>query len=145
MNSNSFDFNYLVRFITLCPMKLRNSLLVGFLTFGCGVTAWGMEMVMAPSAAQAYTARLDVMLDRAPNEPYESIVRRAENVARAAIQRGFDQDLLANEVSVIVVGRNGGMASPVVSVWVTRSQWQTRPDAKRWATYYRGSKSLLGF
>lgn len=102
-------------------------------------------MVLAPTPAQAYTARIDVTLDRASNEPYEAIVRRAENVARAAIQRGFDQDLLANEVSVVVVGRNGGMASPVVSVWVTRSQWQARPDAKRWATYYRGSKALLGF
>lgn len=145
MNPNSLDFDCFVRFVTLCPMKLRNSLLVGFFTFGCGVTAWGIDMVLAPTPAQAYTARIDVTLDRASNEPYEAIVRRAENVARAAIQRGFDQDLLANEVSVVVVGRNGGMASPVVSVWVTRSQWQARPDAKRWATYYRGSKALLGF
>jgi hypothetical protein len=145
MNHNSFKFDRFVRFVTLCPMKLRNSLIVGFLSFGCGATLWGMDAVTAPNPVQAYAARLDVMLDRAPNESYDAIVRRAETVARAAIQRGFDRDLLANEVSVVVIGRNGGMASPVVSVWVTRSQWQTRPDAKRWATYYRGSKSLLGF
>ncbi|MCU0548097.1 MAG: hypothetical protein MUC48_02000 [Leptolyngbya sp. Prado105] len=126
-------------------MKLRNSLMVGFLTLGCGAAVWGIDAVTTPNSVQAYTTRLDVTLDRRPNETYDSLVRRAEVVARAAIQRGFDRDLLANEVSVVIVGRNGGMASPVVSVWVTRSQWQSRPDAKRWATYYRGSKSLLGF
>lgn len=140
MNLNSFCLDRSVRFVTLCPMKLRNSLIAGF--FACGAVL-GLDAVTAP--VQAYTARLDVTIDRAPSETYDSIVRRAEVVARAAVQRGFDRDLLANEVSVIIVGRNGGMASPVISVWVTRSQWQSRPDTKRWATYYRGSKSFLGF
>lgn len=145
MNHIFFSFDGFVRFLTLAPMKLRNSLILSVLTLGLGATIWGADTITAPKAVQAYTARLDVMLDRAPNETYEGMVRRAEIVARAAIQRGFDRDLLANEVSVVVVGRNGGMASPVVSVWVTRSQWQTRPDARRWATYYRGSRALLGF
>lgn len=145
MNHNFFSFDRFVRFLTLSPMKLRNSLILSFLTLGLGAAVWGIEAISAPKVVQAYTARLDITLDRAPDETYEGIVRRGEIVARAAIQRGFDRDLLANEVSVVVVGRNGGLASPVISVWVTRSQWQTRPDPKRWATYYRGSKAFLGF
>jgi hypothetical protein len=137
MNHNFSYFDRVVAFLT--AMKFRNSLILSFLTLGLGA---GLG---AAIPAQAYTTRLDVTLDRAPNETYDGVVRRAEVVARAAIQRGFDQDLLANEVSVVIVGRNSGMASPIVSVWVTRSQWQARPDAKRWATYYRNSKSFLGF
>lgn len=137
MNHIFFSFDRFVRFLTFSRMKIRNSLILSFLTLGLSA--------MVPNAVQAYTARLDVTLDRAPNETYEGIVRRAEIVARAAIQRGFDRDLLANEVSVVVVGRNSGMASSLISVWVTRSQWQARPETKRWATYYRGSRAFLGF
>jgi hypothetical protein len=145
MNHTLFSFDRFVRFLTFSPMKFRNSLILSFLTLGFGATVWGIDAISAPNAVQAYTARLDIMLDRAPDETYEGMIRRAEIVARAAVQRGLDRDLLANEVSVVVVGRSSGMASSLVSVWVTRSQWQARPDVKRWATYYRGSKAFLGF
>ncbi|MBE9013540.1 hypothetical protein IQ250_25430 [Pseudanabaenaceae cyanobacterium LEGE 13415] len=138
------NFSRIVRFLT-SPMNFRSSLVLGLLTLGCGASVWGIEAIVSPIAAQAYTARLEVMLDRAPNETYEGMVRRAELVARTAAQRGFDRDLLANQVSVVVVGRNGGMAAPVVTLWVTRSQWQQRPEVRRWATYYRNSAALLGF
>lgn len=138
------NFTRVVRFLT-STMNFRSSLVLGFLSLGCGATVLGIEAIVAPVAVQAYTARVEVMLDRAANESYEGMVRRAELVARTAAQRGFDRDLLANEVSVVVVGRNGGMAAPVVTLWVTRSQWQQRPEARRWATYYRNSSRLLGF
>ncbi|HTL89140.1 MAG TPA: hypothetical protein VL134_07050 [Leptolyngbya sp.] len=124
-------------------MTLRSSLILSVLALGS--TAWGIETIGSPIAVQAYTSRMEVTLDRAPNETYNGLVRRAELVARAAAQRGFDRDLLANEMSVVVVGRNGGMAAPVMTLWVTRSQWQSRPEARRWATYYRNSAALLGF
>lgn len=138
------NFFRTVRFLT-SPMNFRSSVVLGVLTLGCGAAVWGIEAIVAPVAVQAYTARIEVMLDRTPNETYEGMVRRAELVARTAAQRGFDRDLLANEVSVVVVGRNGGMAAPVVTLWVTRSQWQERPETRRWATYYRNLATLLGF
>ncbi|MER3433477.1 MAG: hypothetical protein C4288_08605 [Leptolyngbya sp. ERB_1_1] len=141
MNHNFFT---VVRFLTSL-MASRSSLILSLLALGCGVTAGGIPALVAPIAVQAYTSRLEVSLDRAPNETYDGLIRRAELVARAATQRGFDRDLLASEVSVIVVGRNGSMAAPVVTMWVTRSQWQSRPEARRWATYYRNSAVLLGF
>lgn len=138
MNRN---FSSVIRFLT--PMTLRSSLVLSLFTLGCAV--WSIDAVVAPIAAEAYMSRIEVTLDRAPNESYESLVRRAELVSRAAAQRGFDRDLLANEMSVVIVGRNGGIAAPVVTLWVTRSQWQSLPDARRWATYYRNSAALLGF
>lgn len=138
------NFSRVVRFLT-STMNFRSSLVLGFLSLGWGATVWGIDAIVAPISVQAYTARVEVMLDRAASESYEGMVRRAELVARTAAQRGFDRDLLANEVSVVVVGRNGGMAAPVVTLWVTRSQWQQRPETRRWATYYRNSSRLLGF
>ncbi|MBD1822619.1 hypothetical protein H6F51_08925 [Cyanobacteria bacterium FACHB-DQ100] len=135
------SFSIVVRSLT--PMAFRSSLVLSLLTFGCAM--WSIEAIVAPIATEAYTSRIEVTLDRGSSETYESLVRRAELVARTAAQRGFDRDLLASEMSIVIVGRNGGMAAPVVTLWVTRSQWQSLPDARRWATYYRNSAGLLGF
>lgn len=128
----------------LLTAQIQSSLATfGIIVLTCG-TIGAIEATI-PTIAQAYTTRLDVVLDRAPSETYDGLVRRAELVARAAAQRGFDRDLLATEVSIRVTGRNGGFEAPVLSLTVTRSQWQARPDARRWATYYRGGSALLGF
>ncbi|MEP0980889.1 hypothetical protein [Leptolyngbya sp. FACHB-17] len=124
-------------------MAFRSSLVLSLLTFGCAM--WSIDAIVAPIAAEAYTSRIEVTLDRGSSETYESLVRRAELVARTAAQRGFDRDLLASEMSIVIVGRNSGMAAPVVTLWVTRSQWQSLPETRRWATYYRNSAGLLGF
>ncbi len=102
------------------------------------------EMV-APQVVQAYTTRVDVSLDRLPNEQYDALIRRAEIVARAAAQRSFDRDILTSEVSVIVIGRNQGTETPILTLDVSRVQWSGRPDTRRWATYYKTAAVLLGF
>lgn len=141
----NFDLPGVVRFLTLMNSRLNFRASLAFSLFACGTAVWGIDAMVAPIAVHAYTSRIEVIVDRAPNETYEGLVRRAELVARTAAQRGFDRDLLASEVSVIVIGRNGGMAAPVVTLWVTRSQWQSQPETRRWATYYRNSSALIGF
>ena len=84
-------------------------------------------------------------LDRLPNEQYDALIRRAEIIARAAAQRSFDRDILTSEVSVIVIGRNQGTETPILTLDVSRVQWSGRPDTRRWATYYRTASALLGF
>ncbi len=106
---------------------------------------WLSEGAIAPQVVQAYTTRVDVALDRLPSESYEALIRRAEIVARAAAQRGFDRDILTSEVSVIVIGRNQGSETPILTLDVSRVQWSSRPDTRRWATYYKTSAALLGF
>ncbi len=104
-----------------------------------------LEGAIAPQVVRAYTARVDVALDRLPNEQYDALIRRAEIIARAAAQRSFDRDILASEVSVIVIGRNQGTETPILTLDVSRVQWSGRPDTRRWATYYKTSAALLGF
>ena len=104
---------------------------------------WLTQAAIAPSVAQAYTARVDVTLDRRPGETYETLLRRAEAAARAAAQRGFDRDILATQVLVIISAQSEGSVVPVMTLDVSRNQWRGRPDPQRWATYFRSSQALL--
>jgi hypothetical protein len=100
---------------------------------------------IAPQAVQAYTARVDLLIDRLPQESYETILRRAEAAARATTQRSFDQDILVTEVSVIISAQNQGAIAPILSLEVSRPQWQKRPDPQLWTNYFKTARTLLLF
>jgi hypothetical protein len=107
-------------------------------------SAWIGNDAIAPSPAYAYVSRVDVAIDVFPGETYETVLRRAESVARAAAQRSFDRDILISEVAVIVVGKNRGASVQVLTLQASRAQWRGRPDPRRWAIYYPAAKVLLG-
>ncbi len=107
--------------------------------------SWLTTAAIAPQIAQAYTAKLNVSLNRQLGESYESFVRRAEAVARAAAQRSFDGDVLVTEVAVTIIGENNGAIAPLLSLEVSRQSWRSRPDPQRWARYFPNTESLLGF
>jgi hypothetical protein len=109
------------------------------------VPMWLITDAIAPQIVQAYTARVDLAIDRLPEENYETLLRRAEMVARAAAQRSFDQDILVTEVSIIITAQNQGMIAPVLALEVSRNEWKKRPDPQRWATYFKTARSLLLF
>jgi hypothetical protein len=107
--------------------------------------SWMIGVAIAPQSAQAYTSAVNVSLSRQPGESYQSFVRRAEAVARAAAQRSFDRDILVTEVAVTITGQNDGAIAPILSLEVTRQSWRSRPDPQRWATYFPNTQSLLRF
>ena len=123
--------------------QLRHTAATFVLSIGLGLGLASLQAILRPAPAQAYVAQLAVSLDSGPSNSYRTIVRRAEQVARAAAQRSFDNDILITEVNVTVTGSNGGVAMPVLSLNVSRNQWRGQPNAKRWATYYPMSESLL--
>jgi hypothetical protein len=106
-------------------------------------SAWVGQLAIQPPIAQAYKNRTDVRLARLKDETYQSIIRRAEIVARAAAQRSFDRDILISEVSIMVIGEYQGAEAPLLMLEVSRQNWRQRPDTRRWATYYRTAKQLL--
>lgn len=120
---------------------------LGLMTvLGLSAGVWGMQAAIAPSVVQAYTSRVSVSIEvSSPNERYENFLRRAELVARAAVQRSFDTDLLITEALVTVVGEHRGLVAPVLEIKVTRPQWRSRPDPAYWATYFSTARSLLGY
>ncbi|MBD2439431.1 hypothetical protein [Nostoc sp. FACHB-110] len=109
------------------------------------VPVWFAAEIMSSQIVRAYTARVDLIIDRLPDENYETTLRRAEATARAAAQRSFDQDILATDVSIIVSVQSYGAIAPILSLEVSRPQWRSRPDTQRWATYFKTARSLLFF
>jgi hypothetical protein len=115
------------------------------LLLGTALPVWGITEGIAPQIVRAYTARADIVIDRLPEETYETMLRRAEAAARAGAQRSFDQDILITEVSVIISGQNYGAIAPILDLRVNRQQWRNRPDPQVWATYFKSARSLLLF
>ncbi|MBD2019590.1 hypothetical protein H6F43_05245 [Leptolyngbya sp. FACHB-36] len=105
--------------------------------------SWLIASTIVSPSAQAYTADVSFALDVQPDESYDTLLRRAEAVARAAAQRSFDRDILVTDVAVAVSAQNRATIVPVLSLNVSRSQWQSRPDPQVWATYYRTAQALL--
>ncbi|AUT03854.1 hypothetical protein CLI64_27595 [Nostoc sp. CENA543] len=130
-------------FISQFDKKIRTFPLVFLLL--APVSVWIVTETISPQIARAYTARVDLIIDRLPDEGYEAILRRAEMTARAAAQRSFDKDILVTDVSVIVSVQSYGAIAPILTLGVSRQQWRTRPDPRRWATYYKYARSLLRF
>ncbi|HLP90694.1 MAG TPA: hypothetical protein VK184_19205 [Nostocaceae cyanobacterium] len=109
------------------------------------VPIWMSTEAIAPQIVRAYSARVDISIDRLPDENYETLLRKAEAAARAAAQRSFDQDILVTEVSVIVSADNYGAIAPILALEVSRLEWKKRPDPQRWATYFKTARDLLKF
>jgi hypothetical protein len=129
----------------LMPSKIRqSSLRATGLAIWLGAAAVAPIVIsLMPSSVQAYTARVNVAIEREGDESYEALLQRAELIARAAAQRSFDRDILINDVSVMIVAQSQGVEVPILSLGVSRQQWRSRPDPRRWATYYKTAKTLL--
>jgi hypothetical protein len=107
------------------------------------VVSVALGLSLYPSIARAYSARTDVVIDRLSDETFDAMRQRAEVIARAAAQRSFDRDVLISDVAVNIVARHNGAELPIMTLGVSRLNWQNRPDVRRWATYYRSSQVLL--
>lgn len=146
MSTNSFYRPYSRRRKRPLNQRLSASFApVGLaLLLGTSGALWLTEALIMPKAAHAYTSRLNLFLTLEDEEPYGSLVRRANMAARAGAQRSFDQDLLITEVVINVTGENSdGIAVPVLNLRVSRQEWSQQPITEYWATYFRGAESLL--
>ncbi|MBW4473675.1 MAG: hypothetical protein KME45_25355 [Stenomitos rutilans HA7619-LM2] len=126
------------------PVIRRWRLLPTGLAVMVGLAASGLiTQTIAPPTVHAYTGTVNVTIDVQPSETYDTLVRRAEAIARAATQRSFDRDILVTDVSIMVIAQSASSTVPVLSLTTTRPQWRSQPDPRRWATYYSTSKALL--
>jgi hypothetical protein len=107
-------------------------------------------VITTPAWAQTTTrinsngTRVDVTLNRQPNESYDTLVGRAQAAARNALTRSFNQNPSAKRVSVTILGQNAGQIVPILALNVDRQTWASGQDLQRLATYFPKSRSLLG-
>ncbi|MDY6786390.1 MAG: hypothetical protein SW833_28420 [Cyanobacteriota bacterium] len=121
------------------------SLALSSTILGLAGLQWLGASAIAPPAAIAYTARTSIPLVRQGDESFESFLRRAEAIARAAAQRSFDSDILVTNVSITILGQNSGSVLPVLILNVSRPDWRRQPEAQRWGRYFPNAPVLLGF
>lgn len=107
--------------------------------------SWITNELLIPQIAQADTARITLSLESQPNETYETLLSRAEAVVQAAVKGNFEQNGEIGYVTVTVTAENSGATAPLISLEVSRTQWQKNPDIQRWGTYFQTARSLLGF
>ncbi len=133
-------------FIPLMPLMAKKIRITNaVLLLSTAVPTWLVSEALTPQIVQAYTNRVDLEITRFPGDNYQSLLRRAEAVARAAAQRSFDKDILVTDVSVVVSAQNFGAIAPVLELNVSRNQWRNRPDTQRWAKYFKMARTLLFF
>ena len=123
----------------------KNHLASLLLLLGIGGGVWITHEVMVPQIAQAETARASITVDRQGDETYETLLRRAEEAAKEVAQHSFDQNNLVTDVAITILAENQGAIVPVLSIQVSRPQWNRRSDTQRWVTYYPSAKFLLRF
>lgn len=114
--------------------------------FSLTAVSYGLLLTVAPKVARAYTAR--VQLTISPNyaeESFETMMRRAEAIARAATQRSLDNDVLVTDVNVIIFIEHHGSTVPALGLKVSRKNWKKFPDPLKWTHRYPGAASLLKF
>lgn len=122
----------------VCSLFLAQSAMLVLLA-GSG---WQM---LTPQPLSASMAGLELSVQAQNGETYEALVERALQVAKTAVEKAFAADRQQDTVSISVSGQNQGAIAPILRLTVTRTQWQTQPEAQRWASFYPSSKLLLGF
>lgn len=128
--------------------------------FGASSATWLMQSVLALPTdlqglsenrsnsfliAQTNVAQVEVFVPRQGDEPYETLLSRAEFAVRAAADRNFRQNSSITNVRVIASAESNGIVSPIISLRLNRNQWNSQPDIMALATYFPSTKTLLGF
>lgn len=74
---------------------------------------------------------------------HRNLVRQAESLLAEAINRQFSQNASLSTLQVEVMGDRNGEIIPVLTVTVSRAQWQANPQVSAWSRYYNASYALL--
>ncbi|MFO8040131.1 MAG: hypothetical protein R6U67_11865 [Sodalinema sp.] len=104
-----------------------------------------IPLLTPPALVQAATERLTVTLSPQPGERFRDLLTRAETIAQEEIQQTFNADIVVSDVSLVVMGENQGLMTPLLSVDVRRDRWRRNPQLSEWVQYYSNAEELLGF
>ncbi|NJO72329.1 MAG: hypothetical protein HC833_00240 [Leptolyngbyaceae cyanobacterium RM1_406_9] len=74
---------------------------------------------------------------------HNALIAQAESLLGEAIDRQFSQNANLSTLQVDVVGDRHGEMIPVLTVTVSRTQWQANPQVSAWSRYYNASYALL--
>jgi len=100
--------------------------------------------MLQPPPANAISARANLSLEAISGESFRDVVSRAEALAQDEIDVRFGNDITISRVSLVVLGSNGGLSAPLLSLELNRADWRRNADITQYARYYPDSRTLLG-
>ncbi len=109
------------------------------------------SLVVSQAQSVDRTRRLVLELPLHGQSQPEDMMRQAESLVQQTLAQQFQSSLgqttgssvqTVERVQLMVLGNRNGTVLPLVSVTVSRAQWQQHPQAKAWLQYY-ASQSLL--
>jgi len=130
--------NYLDRPLNSLLYVLRSALTVGP-RVSILLTAIGL---FTASPAWAEVWQVNRVLSANTELELENLGTQAETIAQTELERGFAQASVS-EVRAMFSGEWAGQVVPLLSLTVTRVQWQKSPRASAWAKRFGGGESLL--
>ncbi|MGV0024316.1 hypothetical protein [Phormidesmis priestleyi] len=113
---------------------------------GLPLQKWVISALLVGSmATPAHAANRQIeRLINAQGDDFTTLMQQANTIARDLINQSF-ADPTTTEVSLKVSGEREGQIAPLLSISVSRQDWQTRSSVQQWARYFGGSTTLLGF
>lgn len=102
---------------------------------------WLVDGAYRPGLAEPGTIVIDMPVYG--QVTHGDLVSQAESLAEAAINRQFGQNSELLKVEVFVLGDRNGETVPILTVTVSRTQWQENPQVDAWTEYYSNSYALL--
>ena len=100
------------------------------------------EIIQSPRSAGATPPGITLEIPIYSLTQPRDLLDQAERLAQDTIARQFQQQPNLDRVRLVVLGNRHGNVVPILTVAVTRSQWQRRPRVDDWAQYY-ASGTLL--
>jgi hypothetical protein len=104
------------------------------LNFGVGVT---------PGATTP--DRVNLLINAETSSDFAPLIQRAEQLAEQAVNQTLNQQPALTEVWVQVGAERNGQSVPLLSIRVTRSEWQKTPSIRAQSRYFSAAEKLLRF
>ncbi|MEG3436437.1 hypothetical protein V0288_04840 [Pannus brasiliensis CCIBt3594] len=101
--------------------------------------------VAVVDVARAGTTAINLPVAVQRGESYQGLLARASKLAGETIGQRFQQNTAIDRVNVLVTAENQGEIAPLLSVNVSRQDWNGNPNVQRWARVFPFGKDLLGF
>ncbi len=91
-----------------------------------------------PARAQVQPIVQPVVIDLLVDGSVASndVLAEAESLAGSAISSQFAQNPALPEINVTVLGNRNGEVIPILTITVSREQWQSNPQVNVWTRYY---------
>jgi hypothetical protein len=109
-----------------------------------------LTLVSLPTLAQVRKTvnpvnPMTLTLESEAFQPFSALKQSAMELAQQSVEQWFRQNPQAADVVVTIIGDRNGQLAPILTIAVTREQWQQTRNIAQWARIFDNAEILLGF